>query len=296
MKKIKVTAGPNKLELPGNRVECSYCGRSDLPLRDSVIWRSCSPECELSFSYLLDGMSKQKIDGIRQEWKDDPDKLVKALRRCAGLWQGVRLTEQQYETLAAFAFSSENPGYKPSVVEAPNGDNVWDENKRYAHLAPKYFEETNVDHHEIKELYEIARQTAEWVCKMIEIPQEFFPGRDSTLRVLHYPPGATTAPHTDFDLFTICMYRDDNNAFKYLDGEEDALLTRARKFSPGIHFGELMTEINNAMATNHEVVGTERTQKSAVFFVVPEHSAVLPSGLTVGEWMAERKNRSRKVK
>ncbi len=210
----------------------------------------------------------------------------------------MRLTEQQYETLATFAFSDKNPGYRPSVVEAPNGDNVWDESKRYAHLAPRYFEETdpNVDHLEIKELYELARRTAEQVCEMLNLSREFFPGRDSTLRILHYPPGAATAPHTDFDLFTICMYRDDTDAFKYLDGEEDALLTRARKFSPGIHFGELMTEINDAMATNHEVIGTERIQKSAVFFVVPDHSAVLPSGLTVGEWMTERKNRSRKTK
>jgi hypothetical protein len=57
-----------------------------------------------------------------------------------------------------------------------------------------------------------------------------------------------------------------------------------------------MTEINGAAATRHEVIGTDKRQCSAVFFVVPNHDVELPSGITVGQWIAERKNRSRKNK
>ena len=209
----------------------------------------------------------------------------------------MKLSKDEYNKLAAFAFSEGNPGYKPEVVESPNGDGVWDEKKKYAHIAPKYFSVTPSDLHGLdnaKAMYNKAHDVADSVCKHLGLPEKYWGGPDSTLRVLHYPPGATTAPHTDFNLFTICMYRDDINAFKYLEGENEIILAKGRRLSPGLHIGEIMTEINGAQATKHEVLGTDNTQCSAVFFVVPAHDAILPSGKTVGEWMANRIKRSRK--
>ena len=80
MKKIKITAGPNKLELPDNQVQCSYCKRTDLPLQD-VFWRSCSAECNLAFSYLLDGIPETEVKETWQGWKEDPAKWKKAVDR-----------------------------------------------------------------------------------------------------------------------------------------------------------------------------------------------------------------------
>jgi len=206
----------------------------------------------------------------------------------------MTFTQEQYNTLSSFAFSSFNTGFKPSVIESPNGDNIWDDLKRYAHIAPKYFASIEDQIPDIIALYEMAKNEALCASYMLNLPEEFYPGPDSTLRILQYQPGATTAPHVDFDLFTISMYRNTLDTFKYLDGENDPLLQRVREYYPGIHLGELVTEINGAAATKHEVVASDDWQYSAVFFVVPEHTAILPSGLTVGQWMTERKERSRK--
>jgi hypothetical protein len=205
-------------------------------------------------------------------------------------------TLNQYETLASFGFSADNPGYKPTVVESPDGDGVWDTEKKYAHIAPKYMKLVNpeVDTSAIQALYDQALVEGKRICEALELPVQYHPGPDSTLRVLAYPPGATTAPHYDFDLFTISLFRDETRAFRYLEGEEDPLLVKARGISPGIHFGEILTEAVGAKATRHEVLGTPWRQKSAVFFVIPPHETVLPSGITVGAWIAERIARSRK--
>ncbi len=216
----------------------------------------------------------------------------------------MRLTKSDYEKVHAFAFSEHNPGYTPEVIESPNGDTNWDTTKKYAHIAPKYFKQmkapsiskflgTGPD--SINSIYEGARKKAISICQALDIPKEFWGGDDSTLRILDYPPGATTAPHTDFNLFTVCLYRDDTASFKYLSGSTNPLLNRARDISEGIHFGEIMTEINGCEATKHEVVATKNRQCSIVFFVVPNHESILPSGISVGDWLEERKNRSRKI-
>lgn len=205
----------------------------------------------------------------------------------------MTLTQEEFENISEFAFSEQNPGYRPNIIESPHGDGVWDVEKKYAHIAPKYlsgFEKTSVF-----DVYAKCIDVANDICEKIGIPEKYWAGTDSTLRVLHYPPGSTTAPHTDFDLFTICMYRNKPESFIYLNGEDDELLQKARNISPGIHFGELMSEINNSKATKHEVTATDDWQYSAVFFVVPPHDSILPSGLSIGEWIDERKNRSRKV-
>lgn len=215
------------------------------------------------------------------------------------------ITCEEFDRLAAYAFSSANPGYKPTVREAPNGDGTWDEQKEYAHLAPKYFSGGTPE--PIIEAWTDAMIAAIDVCDQLGL-SSWRPGPDSTLRLLRYLPGATTAPHTDFDLFTLSLYRSHKDAFKYIDAEPATigdwntdrersrrLLTKARELSPGIHFGELMTEILGVPATPHETLPLDEWSYSAVFFVIPDHAKRLPSGVTVGEWIRERVARSRKT-
>jgi hypothetical protein len=204
----------------------------------------------------------------------------------------MKLTRDQFDHLCEYAFSGENPGFKPTVVESPNGDGVWDAEKQYAHIAPKYFHAGTPLVVRIRYLC-----IAVYAARVLEdlcLPPDLAVGPDSTLRLLRYPPGATTAPHTDFDLLTLSLYRSDEAAFKYLSGEEHPFLQKARTISPGSHFGEILTEITGVEATRHETVPLETRSVSAVFFVIPPHEYVLPSGLTVGQWLAERIARSRK--
>ena len=197
------------------------------------------------------------------------------------------------EQLIEYAFSDANPGWRPEIQESPNGDGVWDTNKRFAHVAPKYFNDETPKF--VHTEYAFQRYLALHACRLLEIPKEFHPGPDCTLRVLDYPPGATSPPHTDFTMFTLRVWRDDVDAFRYL-GDVDPNLASIRKRFPGIHFGELIAEIDpkRFTATEHEVVATEHPQSSCVFFVMPNLSAILPSGLSVGDWLDERKSRSRR--
>lgn len=171
-------------------------------------------------------------------------------------------------------------GYKPSVVEAPNGDGKLDAGKRYLHVAAKY------DPPEWALRY-LAR--AHWeACRRAEalgIPDAFMPRvADGTLRVLDYPPGAGSARHTDFDLFTITCFR------STMDG-----LVVGNMERPELYFGELAQEMGLAPATPHAVEGRPHGQQSIVYFAMPNHAAVLPhsGGRTVGEWLQERLARSR---
>lgn len=197
------------------------------------------------------------------------------------------------KALIEYAFSDANPGWRPEIQESPNGDGVWDTNKRFAHIAPKYFNAATPQF--VRSTYEKQLGLAVHACRLLRIPEAFHPGPDCTLRVLDYPVGATTAPHTDFDLFTMRVWRDDVDAFMYLGGECRELGSICKRY-PGLHFGELLAEIDpdRFVATKHEVVASDGQQSSCVFFVMPDHSAVLPSGLTVGEWVEERKARSRR--
>jgi len=206
------------------------------------------------------------------------------------------LTPNEYEKLAEFAFSEGNPGYRPTVTESPDGDGVWDDAKKYAHISPKYMKAAPESEAKAyaQKIYDRSFEEAARVCGELAVPKEFFPGPDSTLRVLYYPSWASSSAHTDFDFFTLCMFRDRTEGFRYLDKKTLPELQKAREISPGIHFGELYQEVLGVKPTKHEVVGLPLPQKSAVFFVVPPHESVLLSGTSVGNWMAERKHRSRK--
>ena len=194
----------------------------------------------------------------------------------------------ELDRLFDFAFGPTNPGYRPQVVESPDGNGVWDERKRYAHVAPKYGLGPMFG------LYDRAFDLSRTVCEYLCVPRALWPGPDSTMRVLDYPPGATTAAHADWDLLTLSLYRDTPEPFKYLSGEHEPTLSDARKVWPGIHFGYIMREALGIEPTRHEVVASDKRTRSVVFFVVPSHVAALPSGLTVGEWIEDMKKRSRK--
>jgi hypothetical protein len=47
-------------------------------------------------------------------------------------------TEDEMSTLRNIVFQPQYPGYRPTIVESPNGDGKVDTEKRYAHVAPKY--------------------------------------------------------------------------------------------------------------------------------------------------------------
>lgn len=228
-------------------------------------------------------------------------------------------TAADYAKLHSIVFQPDYPGYKPNVVEAPNGDGNKDVLKRYAHVAEKYIVDyprpLDVDwesHCYNKDLLnsylDKAHELSLEVAISIGVPRPFWPVRKyGALRVLEYDANATTAPHKDFDLFTLMLYRNDEQYFKYLDEKptmetiqaltnSDNALKKAQQLNAQIHFGEILEEIDSESfrANKHEVVASGGPcQYSVVYFCIPDWSAVLPSGLTVGKWIDERIKRSR---
>ncbi len=149
------------------------------------------------------------------------------------------------------------------------------------------------------------------------LPEAWAPDLDaSALRILEYPPGATSARHTDFDLFTLVAYRDPfpgglvrhEPEHRFEDFGKPSL-GFAEGVSPGIHFGELYELGGFGRATPHEVgaiddgssciTSVKLPQFSAVYFALPRHDLVLPDGRKVGPqteegtYLHERMSRSR---
>lgn len=202
----------------------------------------------------------------------------------------MKITQQDFEALRAWAFSSDNPGYRPTVIEAPAADGMaWDEGKRYAHIAPKYKMERS---QLATRIWTLAYIEAQQIATKLGLPA---PGEDSTLRVLEYPPGTGSAPHTDFDLFTLCLYRNDMVPFRRLRGSDDPIMRRLDAHHSGFHFGELAEIFSGGVlqATEHVVDASATAQYSAVFFAIPAHTERLP-GITVGEWLEAKKANARK--
>ncbi len=50
----------------------------------------------------------------------------------------MRFSKIEFDALSSLVFRPGYPGYKPNVVEAPNGDGKLDTDKRYSHVAIKY--------------------------------------------------------------------------------------------------------------------------------------------------------------
>lgn len=231
-----------------------------------------------------------------------------------------------YRKLSDIVFAEDYPGYRPNIIEAPQGNDVWDTEKRFSHVAMKYLNNF-CDSTKCSILTDYLLQATEKSIDIaidLGVPKRFWPDyRYSNMRILEYPPGAVTAPHEDFDLFTTMLFRNTEDNFKYLEkplehsttighkqfsnfGEYTTLHSRKIKKLHGrdyqhlnhkIHFGEILNLVNsNYEADKHEVVADlfNRTQYSIVFFAIPDWEAVLPSGITVGKWLEERISRSRK--
>lgn len=230
-------------------------------------------------------------------------------------------TASEYAHLHSLVFRDDYPGYKPNIVESPNGDGKKDTEKRYAHVSEKYLTSallppTDATIIFLNQCLDRAHDLAMQVAITIGVPREFWPVRKySALRVLEYNSEAITNEHTDFDLFTLMCYR---NIPNYFIGKEPklrsdcgnglretnfgpikfsgGLLTHAKQLNAQLHFGEILEEIdpNTYRATPHEVVASNGPwQYSVVYFSIPAHDAVLPSGVTVGKWLEERISRSR---
>lgn len=165
-------------------------------------------------------------------------------------------------------------GYRPEVIEAPNGDGKLDAAKRYLHVATKYDPPTWAFQYLL-----VAFMEAEDIARRLDVPKQFWPDIDAcALRVLEYPPGADSAEHTDFDLFTFNAYRN----------TQDVIGGDGR-----LYMGEIGELVGLGPATPHSVPARDYEQKSIVFFALPKHDVILPSGITVGAWLAERVARSR---
>jgi hypothetical protein len=145
------------------------------------------------------------------------------------------------------------------------------------------------------------------------VPDAFYPRTaDGTLRVLEYPPGAGTAEHTDFNLFTIVCWRSHESDLELLRAHDDGTTLEARRISPGLHIGELGELVGLGSATPHRVPARPYAQTSIVYFAMPSLDARLPASACkcvrtnwhghaadcfadrpVSAWLADRIARSR---
>lgn len=189
-------------------------------------------------------------------------------------------TIHRYNKLAAlFAPETAYPGYKPNVTEIPNGDGKADAQKRYLHVAAKY----NPPRFALAAFCDAYKASLE-VAAALKLPDYLTPAWDQcALRVLEYPVGVGGEHHTDFDLFTLNLWR-----WPTLD-------TGAIMVGPhSVHFGELFQEFEFGEATPHQIPPQETEQRSIVFFALPRRDVLLPDGQrNVGEWLDERYARSR---
>jgi isopenicillin N synthase-like dioxygenase len=207
--------------------------------------------------------------------------------------------------LHSIVFRDGYAGYKPNVIEIPNGDGKADSLKRYAHIATKYFQ-TRAERLALTPFLELAHSKALEISEALDLPYAFEPRIEyGALRILDYPPGAISNEHEDFDLFTLMCYRDQPDRFVAKHVKDDASLRAywlrgnpaplevLRHHNSQAHMGQLGTEIGLGPATPHQVLASETRQFSIVYFAIPDHASILPSGLTVRGWLNERMARSR---
>jgi hypothetical protein len=195
-------------------------------------------------------------------------------------------TRADYDRLHALVFRSDYPGYKPAVQEAPNSDGKFD-TKRYAHIAPKYLSPLGADADSfLWAAYNMAFAEACHVAQAFGMAPDdpFFPdSRFGALRILDYGPGDFSGLHTDFDLFTTMFYRDQPAQFV---AHGHALSEEVRKINAQCHVGRIGELVGLGTATPHEVLPvTEGRQRSIVYFAIPNHDSILPSGEMVRDWL-----------
>jgi hypothetical protein len=201
------------------------------------------------------------------------------------------LNATDYKLLHALTFAPDYP-HKPKD-EIPNGDGKVDAGKRYRHVATKYLEQDSNGSRVgvLSQYLHRAHNLALEVAVAFGLPQAAWPKLEAcALRVLEYPAGVGGHLHTDFDLFTLSLYRNCDALRIYRDAP---LPPAVHKLNPGCHRGELFAELDYADADQHEIFPESARQQSIVYFALPAPELVLPSGQTSGEWLAERYARSR---
>lgn len=149
------------------------------------------------------------------------------------------MDKNRYNQLHSIVFQSDYPGYRPSVKEIPNGDAKVDLDKRFAHIADKYLMEYPLSS-KWATLYDeltLAHDLAVQVAMAMGTPDQFLPMQCfSNLRVLEYPAGAGSHEHTDFDLLTIMVYRDQPEHFHH---DASTIPDAAKKLNAQVHIGEI---------------------------------------------------------
>lgn len=182
-----------------------------------------------------------------------------------------------YDRLHALVFQADYPGYRPETLEAPNGDGRVDAQKRYAHVATKYLERdpNPARATELNAFLLKAHALAIAAAYDLGAPRPELGA--CALRVLEYPPGVGGAPHYDFDVFTLNLWRSEPNAGLGL--------------AEPVHMGEIGELLGLGPARLHHIDPSPEPQQSLVYFVLPRHD--LPLSLTVGSWLEKRYARSR---
>lgn len=202
---------------------------------------------------------------------------------------GPRFWAQAHHVLASL-FTPDYAGYKPAEHEAPNSDGTVDTGKRYLHIAPKYKPPTWA-----MTALACAHYEACAIAERIGVPDDFYPRvENGTLRVLEYPAGTGTAEHTDFDLFTVNIWRSTPE-----DHEQDSEAGWTAG-APEFHMGRIGAMIGLGPAVAHRVPARPYAQKALVYFAMPANGARLPAtgrmlcvGPTVAEWLADVYAKSR---
>lgn len=166
-------------------------------------------------------------------------------------------------------------GYKPDTRESPNSDGKIDHGKRYLHVAPKYEPPSFAISILAAAHYEACR-----VAEEIGVPAAFYPRvENGTLRVLEYPAGAGTEEHTDFDLFTLNLWRSTPNDHEQ---EEVVTLDGGGKWwthgAPRFHMGRIGSMLGLGPAVRHRVPARDYPQRALVYFAMPANAAVFPAG------------------
>jgi hypothetical protein len=198
-----------------------------------------------------------------------------------------------YADLHSRVFRPDFAGYRPNVVESPHGDGKLDAEKRYAHVSAKNLR-TPEERAELLPYLELAHGLALKAARLMSVPALFFPKLEhGALRVLEYPAGALSHRHEDFDLFTIMCYRDQPEKFQADEVVSSPALWALHQVDKQGHLGEIAAELGLGPATPHWVEPSDVIQHSIVYFAIPDHSARLPNGLTVGDWLTARLARSR---
>jgi hypothetical protein len=198
----------------------------------------------------------------------------------------MKTTKEDYDIISKKVFNLEYAGYRPTVKEIPNGDGNVDNTKRFAHVAEKYTKDAY-----LLELLYKGHQLALSVAKALNIPEAFMPVRQySALRVLEYPVGSFSYEHEDFDLFTLMLYRDQPDKFNY---HWDNMPSNVKVLNEQCHLGQIAAELGVGQAVKHSVSPSDTVQHSIVYFAIPDHKSILPSGISVGNWLEERLARSR---